>query len=117
MAQIAAYRRAPGHVNGSVTIIVPQVVPVRCGPGKHRAFQVPAMAGLAGIGIVLVEILMLQVPACAVDVVHPMGSIQGKWQAGMAGTALDDAAGMALQLDGRQVVIGGRQCIRPDRMG
>ena len=117
MAQIAAYRRAPGHVNGSVTIIVPQVVPVRCGPGKYRAFQVPAMAGLAGIGIVLVEILMLQVPASAVDVVHTMGSMQGKRQAGMAGTALDDAAGMALQLDGRQVVIGGCQCIRPDRMG
>jgi len=35
----------------------------------------------------------------------------------MAGTALDDAAGMALQLDSRQIVIGGRQRIRPDRMG
>ena len=78
MAQIAAYRRAPGHVNSSVTIIVPQVVPVRCGSGKYRAFQVPAMAGLAGIGIVLVEILMLQVPVSAVDVVHPMGALQCK---------------------------------------
>lgn len=117
MAQTAAHRRALGQVNGSVTIIVPQVVSIRCGSGKHRAFQVCAMAGPAGIRILLVEILMLQVPASAVDVVHSMGAIQGKWQAGMAGTALDEAAGMALQLDGRQVVIGGRQRIRPDRMG
>jgi hypothetical protein len=78
MAQTTAYLRAFDQVNGFVPIIVPQVFSIRCSSGKHRAFQVLAMAGPAGIGIILVEILMLQVPVSAVDVVHPMGALQCK---------------------------------------
>ena len=100
-----------------VILIIPQVDAVSGGAGKHRAFQVHAMAGAAVIGICCVEILVFEVPRLAVDVMHAMGATERKRQAGVTAAALGDSAGMALQLHGRQVVIGRRQRIRPDRVG
>jgi len=77
MAQIAAHCRTLGQVNALLTIIIPQQDPVGCGLGQHGAFQVETMTATAGIGILLVEILMLQVPPRAVDVVHTVGAIEG----------------------------------------
>jgi hypothetical protein len=116
MAEVAAHLRPPGDCNGFIAIIVPQVFPVRSRAGKHRAFQVPPMTGPAGTGVSLVEILMPQIPPAAGNVMHPVGTVEGKRQTGVTGTALDDGAGMPLQLGGSQVVIGGRLRIRPDRM-
>lgn len=98
MAQITAYRCASGEVDGPVTIIVPQEVPRRCCAGKYLTLQVFAMAGATGIGVLLVEILMLQIPVSTVEVVPPVRAIQGRRQPGMAGTALANGAGMPLQL-------------------
>jgi len=54
------------------------------------------MAGAAVIGISFVEILVFEVPRPAVDVMHAMGTIKRKRQAGVTAAALGDSAGMAL---------------------
>lgn len=126
MAQAAAHFRPFRQIDGLsatafiviiIVLIIQQVDAVSGGAGKHRAFQVHAMAGAAVIGISFVEILVFEVPRPAVDVMHAMGAIKRKRQAGVTAAALGDSTGMALQLHGRQVVIGGWQRIRPDRMG
>jgi len=125
VAQVAAYFRPFCQIDGLsattfiviIVLIIPQVDAVSGGAGKHGAFQVDAMAGAAGIGVSFVEILVFEVPFPAIDVMHAMGAIERKRQAGVTAAALADSAGMALQLNGRDVVIGGRQCVRPDGMG
>lgn len=121
MAKAAAHLCSFSYIDGLSTtlivLIITQVVAVRGGAGKHRAFQVLAMAGAAGIGIRFVEILVLEVPRPAVDVMHAVGAVEGKWQAGMTDAALGDGARMALQLVGRDVVIGSGHGIRPDGVG
>ena len=101
MAQVAAHSRAFRHVYGlSTTAIVivviiffiDQVVSVRSRLRQHRAFQVLAVAGAAGTGVALVEVLMFEVPGPAVDVMHAMGAAEGQRQAGMTDAALADAA-------------------------
>ncbi len=74
MAQVAAHRCSLGQVDGLATtafivvviFIVPQVITLHRGLGKHGAFQVETMAATAGIRIFLVEILVLQcsTPGC-----------------------------------------------------
>lgn len=121
MAKTAAHLCSFSYIDGLsatlIVIIITQVVAVRGGAGKHRAFQVLAMAGAAGIGISLVEVLVLEVPRPAVDVVHTVGAVEGQRQAGMTDTALGDGARMALQLVGRDIIVRSWQGIRPDRMG
>lgn len=75
------------------------------------------MTASAGIGVVFVELLVFKVPATTVDVVHAMGAIKGKGQAGVAAAAFAQRPGMTLKLNGSQVIVGGSEWIWPDRMG
>lgn len=107
MTKITAQRSTFGQMNRAVPVIVAQVIPVRCSLRKHGSFQVKPMAGLAGSGIIVVEIFMAQVPGDAVDVVHPVRAIEGGWQTGVTATAFaNGTGGMTLQLHSRPVVIG-----------
>ena len=96
MAQAAAHFCSFSDMDGLsatlIILIITQVVTVRGGAGKYRAFQVQAMAGLAGFGARFVEILVLEVPRPAVDVMHAMGTAEGKRQAGVTDAALGDGA-------------------------
>ena len=105
MAQATAHFRSFRQIDGLsattfiviiIVLIIPQVDAVSSSAGKHRAFQVHAMAGAAVIGISFVEILVFEVPRPAVDVMHAMGTIKRKRQAGVTAAALGDSAGMAL---------------------
>ena len=76
------------------------------------------MAGAAGIGVLLGEILMLLGKLRVAHRMHSMRSFKSHTEiARMAGVALNDGSGMALQPLRRLVVVG--QCIGvgPDRMG
>lgn len=117
MAQVAAHRGAFRHMNGPIAVIIPQIVPIRSGPGEGRTFQTLTMATTACARVAPVVAAVSQVPGPAVDIMHAMRSVQGQGQAGVADSAVAEGTGMALKLGGRDIVIGLRVGIRPDRVG
>jgi hypothetical protein len=81
--------------------------PVGLGPGERGAQAIRAVAGLAGVAIPD-EVLMPAVPKVGViDIVQAVRAIERPGQSGaVAGGALGDFAGMALNLGGRDIIIG-----------
>ena len=134
MAQVAAYLCTLAHADGVgaavgaavvivvlftfiIVFIIEQVDAVCGRNGQYRAFQIQAVTGTAGIRIAFVEIFVFTGPCTAVHVVHTVGAVQRWRQAGMAGAAFADRAGVALKLDRGYIVIRVRHRIRPDRVG
>jgi len=76
------------------------------------------MAGLASSRIGSIDSLVTLIPVGIVDVMKAVRTVCGESRSiRMAGLALDDRAGVALELNGRNVVICVRVAYRPLGMG
>jgi len=76
--------------------------------GKHRAFPSLAVAGPAVIPVIFRKARVSPViPVGVVDVVEPVGAVDGPGQVrAVAGGAFDDGSVMPLDLPGGDIVIG-----------